>query len=82
MFGPRNPQRVAEKQLNQAKLDLLEVSGALENYEAQKAALVARISRLSAIVNDPVAVPEASARMPLSDVPARTFKKEAGLAAA
>ena len=50
MFGRRNPQKVAEKQLNQAKLDLMEVSSELESRIAQKSALEARITRLQATV--------------------------------
>lgn len=50
IFGSSNPRRVAERQLNRAKLDLLEVAGALETYEAQKKALETRVTRLEGVV--------------------------------
>lgn len=50
IFGPVNPLRVAERQLNKAKLDLLEVQAARENIAAQEAALMDRIARLQAMV--------------------------------
>ena len=46
IFGQPNPARVAEKQLNKAKLHLLEVQEARENLIAQENALVERIARL------------------------------------
>jgi 3-phenylpropionate/cinnamic acid dioxygenase small subunit len=48
MFATKNPKRVAEKQLNQAKLDLLEVSSTLESYQSNKRTLEDRIARLQA----------------------------------
>lgn len=48
MFGQKNPKRVAERQLNQAELDLLEVSTALESYQSNKKTLEDRIIRLRA----------------------------------
>ena len=45
-FGQPNPARVAEKQLNKAKLHLLEVQEARENLIAQENALMERIARL------------------------------------
>lgn len=50
MFGPKNPKRVAEKQLNKAQLDLLEVCGNLEGYESQKRTLEDRIARLKSYI--------------------------------
>jgi hypothetical protein len=47
MFA-KNPKRVAERQLNKAELDLLEVCEHLESYESNKQTLLARISRLRA----------------------------------
>jgi hypothetical protein len=44
-FGPKNPKRVAERQLNQARLDLLEVCTSLESYESNKRTLTDRTSR-------------------------------------
>lgn len=46
IFGQPNPARVAEKQLNKAKLHLLEVQEARENLIAQENALMERIARL------------------------------------
>lgn len=46
IFGQPNPARVAEKQLNKAKLHLLEVQEARENLIAQENALNERIARL------------------------------------
>jgi hypothetical protein len=58
-YGPKNPKKVAERQLNQARLDLLEVCTALESYESNKRTLTERIARLEAYVAVPVAaVPE------------------------
>jgi hypothetical protein len=47
-IGPKNPKRVAERQLNQARLDLLEVCTSLESYESNKRTLTERIARLEA----------------------------------
>ena len=63
MFGPKNPKRVAERQLNQARLDLLEVCTSLESYESNKRTLTERIARLEAYLvpqtqDVPGAVPE------------------------
>jgi hypothetical protein len=55
-IGPKNPKRVAEKQLNEAILQLLAVCTELEDRQAQKAALEARISRLKGVVEDKVKV--------------------------
>lgn len=52
MFGPKNPLRVAEKQLNQAQLDLLEVCGNLEGFESQKRTLEERIARLKGYLSN------------------------------
>lgn len=46
MFASKSPKRVAEKQLNQAQLDLLEVSSTLESYQSNKRTLEERIARL------------------------------------
>jgi hypothetical protein len=48
MLGQKNPKAVAKKQLNQAELDLLEVSAALESYQSNKRTLEDRIARLQA----------------------------------
>jgi hypothetical protein len=49
-FGPKNPKRVAERQLNQARLDLLEVCTSLESYESNKRTHVLRmIARQSSV---------------------------------
>lgn len=45
-FGQPNPQRVIERQLNKARLDLLEAEVARESCEAHVAALKQRITRL------------------------------------
>jgi hypothetical protein len=50
MFS-KNPKRVAERQLNKAELDLLEVCEHLESYESNKRTLEQRIARLRAYVN-------------------------------
>lgn len=57
MFGPKNPKRVAESQLNQARLDLLEVCTSLESYESNKRTLEARIARLESYLADEPPVP-------------------------
>jgi hypothetical protein len=74
MFS-KNPKRVAEKQLNKAELDLLEVCEHLESYESNKRTLEQRIARLRAYVNSdadqPEQVDERSATQRLREVAAR-----------
>ncbi len=59
-IGSRDPQLVAKRQLNQAELDLLEVAGALEGFQAQKRTLEDRIARLRSYTtaHEPVAQEE------------------------
>jgi hypothetical protein len=57
MFS-KNPKRVAERQLNKAELDLLEVCEHLESYESNKRTLEQRIARLRAYVNSDADQPE------------------------
>lgn len=54
IFGQPNPARVAEKQLNKAKLHLLEVQEARENLIAQENALMERIARLEKLASPAV----------------------------
>lgn len=68
MFGSKNPKRVAESQLNQARLDLLEVCTSLESYESNKRTLEARIARLESYLADEPPVPAQAARPPVQRV--------------
>lgn len=45
-FGQPNPARVAQSQLNKARLELLEVQTQRENLTAHESALMERIARL------------------------------------
>jgi hypothetical protein len=56
-IGPKDPKRVAERQLNQARLDLLEVATALESYQSNKLTLEERIKRLEAYLDPASVVP-------------------------
>lgn len=56
LFSQPNPARVAQRQLNKAKLHLLEVQEARENLIAQESALnerIARLAKLAAEVDRP-----------------------------
>jgi hypothetical protein len=70
-IGPKNPKRVAERQLNQARLDLLEVCTTLESYESNKRTLTERIARLEAYLAPEAPATEAAepdARTPVQRV--------------